>query len=677
MHLSNQIPEPFLEVLHGVSVADPYRWLEDRESSATQHWIEEQQKHHDEYFAAVDGLDRLRTRVRELLDIECTDQPARVGGLCFYRRRLKGQEQACLYVREAVMSKDRILVDPSEQGQYVSVAIYHISEDGRFLAYTLKHGGERTEEIHIVDVESGHTLDDHLGGGYARGIAFASDNAGFYYSHETATPYPDNHLHQVRYHCFGEPVDQDQVLLSIPRTSRSGLVLVSDGINLGAVVLHEGDSELMVDLYLASRKNDHDWQAVFVNRALPCIPLLNGGLLFVVSFTGAPKGRILQLARDGSEGTAIVPEGHAPIADIRFVGDNIFVSYDIDGATIIQCWTGTGDFLGALPEPPAGSFGMLPAYSTRCDAPFFRYESFSKPPTILEFSETDRHYTTWVESGGTSGKDDNQVQRVAYPSKDGTPIPMWLVSRGTTKHGECRPSILTSYGGFGISMTPRFSILVEIMLELGCVFALPNIRGGSEFGKNWHEAARGRNRQVAYDDFLAAADWICSNGITKPERLAIFGGSNSGLLVAAAMTQRPELFQAVLCIAPILDMLRYEQFGNARKWREEYGTVEDVDDFHALYAYSPYHRVRENVNYPATLFVTGDKDMQCDPAHVRKMAARLQNRQDQRHPILVDYSSERGHTPSLPLSVRIEALTHRLAFLCSELGIAIPEEDIQ
>ena len=227
---------------------------------------------------------------------------------------------------------------------------------------------------------------------------------------------------------------------------------------------------------------------------------------------------------------------------------------------------------------------MLPAYSTRCDAPFFRYESFSKPPTILEFSETDRYYTTWVESGGTSGKDDNQVQRVAYPSKDGTPIPMWLVSRGTTKHGECQPSILTSYGGFGISMTPRFSILVEIMLELGCVFALPNIRGGSEFGKNWHEAARGRNRQVAYDDFLAAADWICSNGITKPERLAIFGGSNSGLLVAAAMTQRPELFQAVLCIAPILDMLRYEQFGNARKWREEYGTVENVDDFHALYA---------------------------------------------------------------------------------------------
>jgi prolyl oligopeptidase len=226
-------------------------------------------------------------------------------------------------------------------------------------------------------------------------------------------------------------------------------------------------------------------------------------------------------------------------------------------------------------------------------------------------------------------------------------------------------------------MTPRFSILVEIMLELGCVFALPNIRGGSEFGKNWHEAARGRNRQVAYDDFLAAADWICSNGITKPERLAIFGGSNSGLLVAAAMTQRPELFRAVLCIAPILDMLRYEQFGNARKWREEYGTVENVDDFHALHAYSPYHRVRENVNYPATLFVTGDKDMQCDPAHVRKMAARLQNRQDQRHPILVDYSSERGHTPNLPLSVRIEALTHRLAFLCSELGIAIPEEDIQ
>jgi prolyl oligopeptidase len=226
-------------------------------------------------------------------------------------------------------------------------------------------------------------------------------------------------------------------------------------------------------------------------------------------------------------------------------------------------------------------------------------------------------------------------------------------------------------------MMPRFSVLVTVMLELGCVFALPSLRGGSEFGREWHEAARRRKRQVAYDDFISAAEWLCSRGISQPERMAIFGGSNSGLLVAAAMTQRPDLFRAVLCIAPILDMIRFEQFGDARKWREEYGTVTDAGDFHSLHAYSPYHHVSENVNYPSTLFVTGDKDRQCDPAHVRKMAGLLQDRGVQTNPILVDYSVERGHTPALPLSVRIDALARRVAFLCHELKITVLDEGLR
>jgi prolyl oligopeptidase len=223
-------------------------------------------------------------------------------------------------------------------------------------------------------------------------------------------------------------------------------------------------------------------------------------------------------------------------------------------------------------------------------------------------------------------------------------------------------------------MTPKFSVLVTVMLQLGAIFALPNIRGGSEFGKAWHEAARTRNRQVAFDDFIAAADWLCVQGITKPQLLAIFGGSNSGLLVGAAMTQRPDLFRAVLCIAPLLDMIRYEHFDSARTWRREYGTIEDRQDFLSLHAYSPYQRVRYDVNYPSTLFVSGDKDDRCNPAHVRKMAALLQNRSSQSNPILVDYSQLRGHSPMLPLSVRIEALARRIAFICHELGIDIPSE---
>jgi prolyl oligopeptidase len=233
---------------------------------------------------------------------------------------------------------------------------------------------------------------------------------------------------------------------------------------------------------------------------------------------------------------------------------------------------------------------------------------------------------------------------------------------------------MTSYGGFGVSMTPQYSVLVTVMMELGAVFALPHIRGGGEFGRSWHEAGRARNRQTAIDDFIAAAKWLCAEGFTTPTKLAIFGGSNSGLLVGAAMTQRPGLFRAVLCIAPLLDMVRYERFDQATKWRLEYGSVDVAQDFHALHAYSPYHRVLRNVDYPAVLFVSGDKDDRCNPAHVRKMAARLQERGAQRNPVLVDYSAERGHVPVLPLSVRIDALARRLAFLSGELGIEVPEE---
>ena len=230
---------------------------------------------------------------------------------------------------------------------------------------------------------------------------------------------------------------------------------------------------------------------------------------------------------------------------------------------------------------------------------------------------------------------------------------------------------MSGYGGFGIGTTPQFSVLVTIMAELSVTFALPGIRGGGEFGKAWHDAARGRKRQVAFDDFIAAAEWLCRSGIAMPERLAILGGSNAGLLAGAVMTQRPDLFRAVVCIAPLLDMVRFEILGGSRKWRSEYGSVEDPEDFRALYAYSPYHRVNDNTEYPSVLFVAGDSDQRCHPAHVRKMAARLQGRSAQQRPIVVDYSEERGHAPRLPLTTQVDALTRRIAFLCRELGVRV------
>jgi prolyl oligopeptidase len=248
---------------------------------------------------------------------------------------------------------------------------------------------------------------------------------------------------------------------------------------------------------------------------------------------------------------------------------------------------------------------------------------------------------------------------------------MYLVGRRAILDAADSPTIMTSYGGYGVSMTPQFSVFVAFLMERGCLFALPNIRGGAELGVEWHNAARRRHRQTAYDDFLSAAEWLIETGRTARGRLAIFGGSNSGLLVGAALTQRPDLFTAVVCMVPMLDMLRYHLFDNTHVWKDEFGTADDPGDFAALEKYSPYHRVRDGVAYPATMIVSGDADTNCNPLHARKMTARLQAANTSGRPIVLDYSRFRGHSPVLPLSARIEALTDRMAFLCEQLQLSV------
>jgi prolyl oligopeptidase len=298
-------------------------------------------------------------------------------------------------------------------------------------------------------------------------------------------------------------------------------------------------------------------------------------------------------------------------------------------------------------------------------------ESFAKPIGIFRYSTKTNRQTVWAKKNIQIDQANYGHSQVWYTSKDGTKIPMYLAGRLDVLAGSSKPTIMTSYGGYGVSMTPQFSIFVAFLMERGCLFALPNIRGGSEFGVEWHKAAKRRNRQTAYDDFLSAAEWLTKTGRTAPGKLAIFGGSNSGLLVGAALTQRPDLFGAVVCMVPMLDMLRYHLFDNAHVWKDEFGSADDADDFASLAKYSPYHQVRQGTAYPATMLVSGDADQNCNPLHARKMTARLQAANTSGHPIFLDYSKLRGHSPVLPLSVRIEALTDRMAFLCDQLQLAV------
>lgn len=659
------------EVLHGVTVSDPYRWLEDRDSPETEAWILSQKARLESYFSRLPCLDALRFRVSEFLNQNVIDEVAEIGDRCFYRHRKKNQEQACIWVKDRVTRKTRVLVDPNDQGQYISVRVRVISNDGSLLAYELRHGGEDKAAIHVVDAVSGRTLPEKLDAGYCRGFVFSTDNAGFFFCHELTSATGD---HAIRLRRFGQGDEEGRVVFHQPRTAGSRLVLLSDDFHLGAAYVHEHASELVIDFFRTQRDQDKNWHCVFRNKPISCGPFLINGRILMLTEEGAPNGRIVELCENGSVRGVIVPESESRIDQLTVVGQTLHVAYQIDATMSAWAYSLTGKCLGRVHLRQNGSVTFLPNYSGHADRLFYSYQSFTEPPTIYAYRLKTGKSERW-KSTRSAHRASYRILRRSYPSRDGTEIPITLVMGQDHEPNAVRPVILTSYGGFGVCMTPRFSVLVSILLELGVVFAVPSIRGGSDKSPSWYEAARRRKRQVAIDDFICAAEWLCSQHISSPDQLAIFGGSNSGLLVGAALTQRPDLFHAVLCIAPLLDMVRYERFGQARKWESEYGTVKDAEDFRALYAYSPYHHLDSERDYPSVLFVTGDKDDRCDPLHVRKMAARLQNRIVQTNPILVDYSSERGHCPVLPLSVRIDALTRRIAFLCHELNIALPLGD--
>ncbi len=393
--------------------------------------------------------------------------------------------------------------------------------------------------------------------------------------------------------------------------------------------------------------------------------------ILAITDRDAPNRRIveIQLCKNGEHHwTDIVPESDTPISNWIVIRDSIFVSYVKEMTHRVLIFDSSGKKVGEIPIRSDETLRMIGGWPDS-DELLLESESFTEPIRIFRYSTEKNSRTLWAKRDIPFRSAEYSYSQIWYASRDGAKIPMFLVGRRDVLKRSDNPTIMTAYGGYGASMTPQFSIFVAFLMECGCLFALPNIRGGSEFGIEWYNAAKRRNRQTAYDDFLGAAEWLIGAGRTNPEKLAIFGGSNSGLLVGAALTQRPDLFRAVVCMVPMLDMLRYHLFDGAHVWRHEFGTVEDPEDFAALAKYSPYHQVQNGVAYPATMIVSGDADRNCNPLHARKMTARLQAANVSKNPIFLDYSKHRGHSPVLPLSKRIEALTDRVAFLCDQLQL--------
>lgn len=666
--------EPVTEVLHGVAITDPYRWLEDQESRRTREWLAAQRAYARSYLDAIPARDRIRKRIRELLDVETYDSIQKAGQRYFFRKRLPGQEQPCIYFREGADGADHLLIDPASRGTgpYTAVKPLRVSPDGRLLLYEVKEGGERTGTFEILDIETRTRQTDVLPRGYLRGFAFASDSQSFYYVHEALKPTRPSYRAAYR-HVLGANLDTDQEIFCAGEDNKLRLQIVPNGDQLGFLVIHFG-KQTVTDFLLSRIPEADKPEQVLQGATYRFGPLLlkNGHILAITDHE-SPNFRIVDVRpRPGREPEFIelVPETDAVIQNWAVAGGQIFVSYIRNLKSEVEVFDLSGQRLGPLPVEPSETLRLLNGVEDEGELLFER-ESFTKPIEMCRYSPTTSEVSLWADRRVPFDSREFAHTQIWFTAKDGMRIPMFLVGKRNVLDGGPYPTIMTSYGGYGIAMTPQFSVFVAFLMERGCLFALPNIRGGSEFGAAWHEAAKQRKRQIAFDDFISAAEWLIQTGRTDPDKLAIFGGSNSGLLVGAAMTQRPDLFRAVLCMVPMLDMLRYHLFDNAHVWKEEFGTADDPDDFAALLSYSPYHNVHDRRPYPATMIVSGDSDQNCNPLHARKMTARLQSENVSSTPIFIDYSHYRGHSPVLPLSERIEALTDRMAFLCDQLGLPV------
>jgi prolyl oligopeptidase len=665
--------EPVTEILHGVEVTDPYRWLEDQDSPRTRKWIEEQRQFARAYLDHLPGRDLIRQCIREFLAVETYDSLQKAGNRYFFRKRSPDKEQPCIYMREEAEGKDHLLVDPAEHGpgKYTGVKPLRVSPDGRLLLFEVKEGGERTGTFKLLDIESRRTLPDVLPRGYLRGFAFAPEEKSFCYVHEPADANQQTRRAAFR-HVLGTEFSEDEDIFFAGEGEKLRLCLVSDRSRIGFLVYHFLE-KTRTDFYLRPWESAAAPDHILKDADYSFGPIFFRGRILAITNRNAPNLRIVELRLQPgaeSEWMDLIPECDSRILQWAVAGNRIVILSGKAMDRKIQVFDLTGQKTEEVAINGDETFRIAGA-APESDEVFLERESFTDPVRIVRYSPEKKECALWAKRAAPSGLSDVGHTQVWYPSKDATDIPMYLVGRREVLAGGCHPAIMTSYGGYGVSMTPQFSVFVAFLIERGCLFALPNIRGGSEFGAAWHEAAKRRNRQTAYDDFLSAAEWLIESGRTTSAKLAIFGGSNSGLLVGAAITQRPELFRAAVCMVPMLDMLRYHLFDNAHVWSEEFGTAEDAEDFEALWRYSPYHQVRDGVSYPATMIVSGDADRNCNPLHARKMTARLQAANSSGLPIFLDYSRYRGHSPVLPLSERIEALTDRMAFLCEQIQLAV------
>jgi len=657
------------ETIQGVEIADPYRWLEDQESPETRAWIKAQNEYTHSLLDPRPGRDSIQRRLTELMKIDTIGTPVERNGRYFFRKRLASQDQSVLYVRKGLQGSDEVLVDPNPMSpdKSISAGLEEISQDGTVLAYYLRHGGEDETAIQFLNVDTGKALPDLLPKARYSGLSMKPDKSGVYYSREEAAG------PRVYYHVMGSDPAKDPQIFGkgygpeIFITSN----LSDDGRYLVIHVFH-GAAADQSEIYFQDLAAQGPMETLVNDVKARFFGEVGGDQLFVQTNWNAPNGRVLAVdlknpARD--KWREVVPEGSAAMESSALAGGKIIVSYTENASSRVELYDSSGRHIRSVELPAIGTAAGVSSRWT-CSEAFYGFTSFAVPNTIYRYDVATGQQTTWARLNVPIQSDKFEVKQVWYESKDKTRIPMFLLYLKGTKLDGGNPTLLTGYGGFNLSETPYFSEMAALWAEHGGVFADVNLRGGGEFGETWHKAGMLEKKQNVFDDFIAAAEWLTRNGYTNSERLAIEGGSNGGLLVGAALTQRADLFRAVICAYPLLDMIRYQKFLVARYWVPEYGSSDDPDQFKYIYAYSPYHHVKAGTKYPAVLLVSGDFDTRVAPLHARKMAALLQASTGSDRPVLLRYDTEAGHSQGgMSVTKRVEQTTDELEFLFWQLGM--------
>ncbi len=662
------------EVLHGVEVVDPYRWLEDRTSPETQTWIDAQNDYTHSVLGSLRGRRQLSARLGELLKIDTVSMPVERNGRYFFTKRLANQELPILYMRQGLKGPDEVLVDPHPMSpdHTVSVSLITVSDDGKLLLYGVRRGGEDETTIDLLDVDARKPLPDRLPKARYFGGSFKADKSGFYYTRHGAEG------SRVFFHALGADPARDVGIFGKGYGPDKGIYafVSEDGRYLVIHVLY-GSAGDRTEIYIQDLAGNGPIVPIVNDLAARFSGELAGERFFMQTNWKAPNGRVLVVDLSHPERDRwreVIPESDSVIEDVSLASGRLFVNYLHNVRSLLEVFDPEGRHERDIDLPALGSASGISG-RWKSDEVFYGFTSFHIPRTIYRYRVSQGAQEVWARPNVPIESDRFEVRQVWFPSKDKTKVPMFLVHAKGLKLDGTAPALLGGYGGFNLSETPAFSARAVVWVERGGVFALPNLRGGGEFGEEWHKAGMHEKKQNVFDDFVAAAEWLIENRYTNPSKLAIAGRSNGGLLVGAALTQRPELFHAVVCGYPLLDMLRYQKFLVARFWVSEYGSSESPDEFKYLYAYSPYHHVRPGTAYPAVLFVTGDGDTRVDPLHARKMCALLQSATGSDRPVLLLYDTKAGHTSAQPVSKQIEDVTDELSFLLWQLGVSLGEKD--